>query len=107
MSSKTIKIVIVVLVCLLVGVRIYKYYSEKKETEKANNLLEAAQNALFYEKDTAKALPIYEEFLKMKPGFTPVYQDLLPVYRTKGDSAKTKEYRQKIEWLTEPYVPTV
>lgn len=105
--SKPTKIILILLVCLFIGIRIYDWHSEKQENEKANSLLEAAQNALFYEKDTTKALPLYNEFLKLKPDFLPLYQDLLPVYRAKGDSAKTIEYRLKIEKLTEPYVPTI
>lgn len=93
--------------CLFIGIRIYDWCKRKQENEKANSLLEAAQNALFYEKDTSKALPLYNEFLELRPEFLPVYQDLLPVYRAKGDSAKTIIYRRKIEKLTEPYVPTI
>ncbi len=93
--------------CLFIGLRIYDWYRKKQLNENANSLLETAQNALFYEKDTVKALSLYEEFLNLKPDFLPVYRDLLPVYQRKGDSAKTIEYRLKIEKLTEPYVPTI
>jgi len=107
MNVKHIKLIIIIAACLFAGLRIYEWFSEKQKNDKANSLLEAAQNALFYEKDTAKALPLYDEFLELKPDFLPLYKDLLPVYRAKGDSVKTIEYRLKIEKLTEPYVPTI
>ncbi len=107
MFSRPAKIILIIAVGLYIAIRIYGYYDKKQLNEKAYNILEAANNALLYEKDTAGAIPLYNEFLKLKPDFLPVLQDLLPVYRAKGDSVKTKEYREKIERLTEPYVPTI